>query len=209
MDRAWFAGPGDECHGESVVRIPTLTYRTHAYITIAAAGSIPLTLGVIMWIVGTSMGLASHHGWAGVARVGLILMLAGLLCGLALIVLAVVWRRGRPGPGPSGAGDPRPPGVGEEWNHAVGADPIPVSSPAPVPFQPPALAPDPAFPPDRAPPGPAAPPGPEIPPDPAFAAELPAGHDYPETPRDRPASAYPQLPGEGRHRKLLRRTERH
>jgi hypothetical protein len=75
--------------------MPTLTRRTRAFIAIAVAGSIPLTLGVIMWITGTAMGLASHHGWAGVAQVGVILMLAGLLCGLALIVVTAAWLRPR------------------------------------------------------------------------------------------------------------------
>lgn len=62
---------------------------------LAIAGVVPLTLGAILWLVGTSMRLASHRGWAGRAAAGEALVLIGLGCGLALVIVAVSgWRDG-------------------------------------------------------------------------------------------------------------------
>jgi hypothetical protein len=74
---------------------------------LAVAGAVPLTAGAILWVTGTAMGLASRSGWSGLAVAGEFLVLAGLLCGLGLIITAALWRRQLPrGLAASAAGPP-------------------------------------------------------------------------------------------------------
>jgi hypothetical protein len=68
---------------------------------IAVAGAAPLTVGVILWVIGT-VGQAGYHGhWAAIAGIGEVLMTAALLCGLCMFVLAAGSVRWTP-PGPAG-----------------------------------------------------------------------------------------------------------
>jgi hypothetical protein len=70
---------------------------------LALAGAVPLTVGAILWVIASVMqGLASAHGWGGTAGAGAVLVLAGLVCGLAMIIMATRWQRGTPQP-PSGS----------------------------------------------------------------------------------------------------------
>jgi hypothetical protein len=71
---------------------------------LAVAGAVPLTVGAILWVIATVMqGLASARGWGGTAGAGEILVLAGLVCGLAMIIMATLWQRGTPRPAAAGA----------------------------------------------------------------------------------------------------------
>jgi hypothetical protein len=70
---------------------------------LAVAGAVPLTVGAILWVIASVMqGLASAHGWGGTAGVGEVLVLAGLVCGLAMIIMATRWQRGTPRPAAAG-----------------------------------------------------------------------------------------------------------
>jgi hypothetical protein len=73
-----------------------MTTRARLLVGLAVTGAVPLTAGVIVWITGSLLGLA-HHGTPNTAPViGEIMMLAGLLFGLAVIVLAITGARARP-----------------------------------------------------------------------------------------------------------------
>jgi hypothetical protein len=73
-----------------------MTTRARLVVGLAVTGAVPLTVGVIVWIIGSVLGLA-HRGAADPAVVvGEFLMLAGLLFGLAVIVLAIAGARARP-----------------------------------------------------------------------------------------------------------------
>jgi hypothetical protein len=174
-----------------------MTRRTRIFIGMAASGAIPLTVGVIMWVVGSAMGLVSHHGWGQIAGIGAILILAGLLCGAALLIATAAWRRGMP--------RLRIRAAGQAWHHGGEHALVPMPPPGPQMFrpQPPSGV---SFPPSWDP----------YPPfeDQQWSAAgttpnwtPPADQDYPEFPRDR-GPMRPDVPGEGRHRKLLRRVVR-
>src|SRR5579863_5394356 len=116
-----FAGRADECHGESVAPAASMTPRAKLVVALAVVGAIPLTTGVLIWAIGSVMGIGFHGGWNGVAGTGRIIALAGLLPGLVMIVLAASGRRemmrARPRPRPVPAGTqppargPRAPGL--------------------------------------------------------------------------------------------------
>ena len=76
---------------------------------LAVVGAVPLTVGVVGWITGFCMGMVNHGRWHAWAQTGQALMLAGLACGLVLLILAVLWR-GRPPlpryPGPAAVVEP-------------------------------------------------------------------------------------------------------
>jgi uncharacterized membrane protein YedE/YeeE len=56
---------------------------------IAVAGAAPLTVGGILWAIGTVLQAGYHGHWAATAGTGEVLMTAGLLCGLCMFVPAV------------------------------------------------------------------------------------------------------------------------
>ncbi|HEY2578679.1 MAG TPA: hypothetical protein VGI74_20440, partial [Streptosporangiaceae bacterium] len=61
-------------------------------VVLAIAGAIPLTAGVLIWVIGSVMGVGFHGGWSSVAGAGRVIALAGLLLGLVMIVLAASGR---------------------------------------------------------------------------------------------------------------------
>jgi hypothetical protein len=80
---------------------------------LAVAGAVPLTAGAILWVIASVMqGLASAHGWGGTAGAGEVLVPAGLVCGLAMIIMATRWQRGTPRPAAAGPAG-RPEGNGQ------------------------------------------------------------------------------------------------
>jgi len=90
-----------------VVAVPPAVRRMRVIAWLAVAGAVPLTAGVILWVTGTAMGLASRSGWSGLAVAGEFLVLAGLLCGLGLMIMAALWQRQLPrGPAATAAGPP-------------------------------------------------------------------------------------------------------
>src|SRR5487761_1791749 len=103
-----FASPGNECDGEPVVPYTPTDRRMRVIAGAAIAGAIPLTLGAIFWIVGSAMGLASHPGWGGLAQAGVVMMLAGLACGLIVIAAGAIWQPRAPGI-PAGPAQKEPP----------------------------------------------------------------------------------------------------
>jgi Zn-dependent protease with chaperone function len=71
---------------------------------LAVAGAIPLTVGAILWVIAAArQGLASARGWGGTAAAGEVLVLAGLACGLAMIIMAARWQRRTPRSAAAGA----------------------------------------------------------------------------------------------------------
>ena len=173
----------------------------------AIAGAIPLTLGAIFWIVGSAMGLASHPGWGGLAQAGVVMMLAGLACGLIVIAAAAIWQHRAPGI-PAGPAQKEPPPDGltltplaspeqQEYLSRRSGQPPPFEPP---PFEPPPL-PMPAYPrPEETPaylqpeaitlyPPPA--PGPAYQ-QPAGPAPYPQPEAMPAYPAAGPGPAYPQ-----------------
>jgi hypothetical protein len=81
-----------------------MTHRTRLVVGLAITGAIPLTVGVILWVIGSAMRTAYHGGWSGPADVGEVMVLAGLVCGLALFVFAAAEQRRMPR-GPTGWAD--------------------------------------------------------------------------------------------------------
>jgi hypothetical protein len=55
---------------------------------LAVTGAVPLTVGVILWVTGTVLQAGYHGGWSATAGTGELLIMAGLLCGLCMFVLA-------------------------------------------------------------------------------------------------------------------------
>jgi len=90
-----------------------MTPRAKLVVALAVVGAIPLTTGVLIWAIGSVMGIGFHGGWNGVAGTGRIIALAGLLPGLVMIVLAASGRRemmrARPRNQPAPAPAPYPP----------------------------------------------------------------------------------------------------
>jgi hypothetical protein len=70
-----------------------ITRKARFVVALAVAGAIPLTAGVLIWVIGSVMSLSFHGGWSGVAGDGGLTALAGLLPGLVMIVLAASGRR--------------------------------------------------------------------------------------------------------------------
>src|SRR5579859_2691401 len=124
-----FAGRADECHGESVAPAASMTPRAKLVVALAVVGAIPLTTGVLIWAIGSVMGIGFHGGWNVVAGTGRIIALAGLLPGLVMIVLAASGRRemmrARPRNQPAPPPPPYPPGT-----HPPPAAPRPPALPA-------------------------------------------------------------------------------
>ncbi len=90
-----------------MVAVPPTVRRIRVIAWLAVAGAVPLTAGVVLWVTGTAMGLASRSGWSGLGVAGEFLMLAGLLCGLGLMIMAALWQRQLPrGPAATDAGPP-------------------------------------------------------------------------------------------------------
>jgi hypothetical protein len=163
---------------------------------LAVVGAVPLTVGVVGWITGFCMGMVDHGRWHAWAQTGQALMLAGLACGLVLLILAVLWR-GRPPlpgyPGPAAVVEPdlTPLALPEHQQYFAGPPPEPLY---PVEQYPPRgylSAPPPA----QYPPGQYQSLDPGLSPDttPGFRPQQPfaALPRYPEQPRQR---AYPAPP---------------
>ena len=74
----------------------SVTQQARVLTGLAIAGAFPMTVGAILWLIGTTMGAAYHGHWGGTAGVGELLLLAGLLCGLAVFVFAAVAERWTP-----------------------------------------------------------------------------------------------------------------
>jgi hypothetical protein len=55
---------------------------------LAVTGAAPLTVGVILWVMGTVLQAGYHGRWSAAAGTGEVLIMAGLLCGLCMFVLA-------------------------------------------------------------------------------------------------------------------------
>ena len=157
---------------------------------LAVAGAVPLTAGVIMWVLGTVLRAGYHGDWGATAGTGEVLIMAGLLCGLCMFVLAansVRWTPRVPAgrarrvlqplaaPGQQAwlAGQTRP----EEAPQPPAGPAFP--APAPPPARPPAPPPGP---PQRSAQGP--PWGPLPGPPPGTVAPFLVGPDDPD-PRDR------------------------
>lgn len=87
------AGPDEECHGELMAAVPPTVRRMRAIACLAVAAAVPLTAGTILWVVATVMRRSAPHGRGGTASAGEVLVLAGLVCGLALIIAATLWQR--------------------------------------------------------------------------------------------------------------------
>jgi hypothetical protein len=154
--------------------------QAHLLAVLAVTGAAPLTVGVILWVIGTVMHAGYHGGWAATAGTGQVLIMAGLLCGLCMFVLAANSVRWMPH-GPAGRARRVLQSLDSPEQQAWLADrPQPEAGPVP--------------------PGPV-PPGPEpadpVPPDPGAPApgEFPADRPWPE-PGPAPAwPAYPDQPG--------------
>jgi hypothetical protein len=64
---------------------------------LAVTGAAPLTLGVILWVMGSVLQAGYHGHWAATAGTGEVLIMAGLICGLCMFVLAANSVRWMPG----------------------------------------------------------------------------------------------------------------
>ncbi len=86
---------------------PPAVLRIRAITCLAVAGAVPLTVGTILWVIAAVMqGPAAARGWGGTASAGEVLVLAGLACGLALIIMATRWQRRTPHPAAASAAEP-------------------------------------------------------------------------------------------------------
>jgi hypothetical protein len=113
----------------------SITQQARLLVGLAIAGAVPLTVGAILWLVGTVMASVYHGKWNGTAGIGGVLLLIGLICGLVLFVLAAVGER-RTMPEPWGQSRTDPPGLtplASPEQQAFLADPPP---PAPFPAEP-------------------------------------------------------------------------
>jgi hypothetical protein len=178
-----------------------MTQQARVLTGLAIAGAVPMTLGTILWLTGAAMGAAYHGGWGGLAGLGEVLLLAGLLCGLAMFVFAAVAERWTP----------RQPEVPSALLSAQdGQDLTPLATPehqafmtGPAPLPPPAPPPPPpALPPPASPPQPPPPPAagpPPSPPPPAVGLYLaepqfPPDEQWPDPePPPPPYPAFPRL----------------
>jgi hypothetical protein len=71
----------------------SVTQQARLLVGVAVVGAIPVTLGAILWLTGTVMGSVYHGRWSDTAGLGGVLLLAGLVCGLILFVLAAAGER--------------------------------------------------------------------------------------------------------------------
>jgi hypothetical protein len=71
----------------------SVTQQARLLVGLALLGAVPLTLGAILWLVGTVMSSVYHGHWSGTAGLGGVLLIAGLLCGLLLFLLAAAGER--------------------------------------------------------------------------------------------------------------------
>ena len=163
-----------------------VTRQAQLLAVVAVTGAALLTAGVILWATGTVM-QAGYHGHRAAAGTGEVLIMAGLLCGLCMFVLAANSVRWTPRP----AGRPRralQPLASPEEQAWLADRPPPEAGPLPVPqprFAPPA---------DAVPPGPV-PPGP-VPPGPG-PGEFPPDRPWPEPGPEPDWPLYPGPPGAG------------
>jgi hypothetical protein len=146
---------------------------------VAITGSIPLTLGVILWLIGTVMGAAYHGHWSRTAGLGEAMVLVGLICGLIMFVFAAAGERWTPhepwtGPGRDGQ-DLMPLATPEQQAYLAGPQRPNAQKPPTGPAHPPA----------GMPPG-AMLPAPTVAPPPAAAPSLAPGAPAPDEPPDWP-----------------------
>jgi hypothetical protein len=115
----------------------SVTQQTRVLTGVAITGAVPMTVGTILWLTGTVMGSAYHGHWAGPAGLGEVLLLAGLLCGLAMFVFAAVAERWTPRqpevPSTQGGPDLMPLAAPEHQAFLAGSPPAPVP-PSPPPY---------------------------------------------------------------------------
>lgn len=188
-----------------------MTRKARLVIALAIVGAIPLTAGVLIWVIGAVMSAGFYGGWTGFAGAGKVTALAGLLLGLVMIVLAASGRRevmrARPRRTRDHPGDTPPPPdqsllpVAPE-HQAFLADPSPQPEQPPPPgtVHPPAGE-QPLV--EQGPPGTTYPPAGEQPPveqgpPPGMAfppLREPPGSPYPEAGHGYPPSGEPYPPG--------------
>jgi hypothetical protein len=145
-----------------------VTQQARLLVGLAIVGAIPMTVGAILWLVGTVMDSAYHGAWSGTAGLGGVLLMAGLICGLALFLLAAASERwALPGSCRPSRKDPRKlTPLASPEQQAFLADPQPpeqvCAEPAPPPAhsggQLPFFPAEPQFPPDEQWPDPEPPP---------------------------------------------------
>lgn len=167
---------------------------------LAVTGAAPLTLGVILWVMGSVLQAGYHGHWAATAGTGEVLIMAGLICGLCMFVLAANSVRWMPGV-PVGRARRVLQQLASPEQQAWLAD-QPQADTGPLPAQPDFPAPI-GMPPAAVPPGAmprhAMPPGPP-PSGPPMGRGYPPADFPPERPWSEPGSpqdwpVYPDLPG--------------
>jgi hypothetical protein len=103
----------------------SVTQQARVLTGLAIVGAFPMTAGAILWLAGTVMGSAYHGHWSGTAGLGEVLLLAGLLCGLAMFVFAAGAERRTPRQPevPSTRGEPDLMPLAAPEHQAFAADP--------------------------------------------------------------------------------------